>query len=71
MAGKREKTEMTMDSLDWEAVSRANVNEIAEHSKKEARITCLQKLFRVSYLNLLVDVHRATDLVWLRDVPPD
>nr|ABN05821.1 TonB box, N-terminal, putative [Medicago truncatula] len=62
---------MTMDFLYWEAMSRANVNEIAEHSKKEAWITCLQNLFRVSYLNLLVDAHRATDLVWLRDVSPD
>ncbi|MCI10415.1 protein ROS1-like, partial [Trifolium medium] len=35
-AGKRERTESsTMDSLDWDAVRHANVNEIADAIKGE------------------------------------
>ncbi|XP_027349193.1 protein ROS1 [Abrus precatorius] len=69
-AGKREKTENTMDSLDWDAVRRADVNEIADIIKERGMNNMLAERIK-NFLNLLVDVHGAIDLEWLRDVPPD
>ncbi|KAK7337186.1 hypothetical protein VNO77_17748 [Canavalia gladiata] len=68
--GKREKTENTMDSLDWDAVRRADVNEIADAIKERGMNNMLAERIK-NFLNLLVDVHGAIDLEWLRDVPPD
>ncbi|KAK7284922.1 hypothetical protein RJT34_19676 [Clitoria ternatea] len=69
-AGKREKTENTMDSLDWDAVRRADVNEISNAIKERGMNNMLAERIK-NFLNLLVDVHGAIDLEWLRDVPPD
>ncbi|CAI8614763.1 unnamed protein product [Vicia faba] len=69
-AGEREKTESTKDSLDWEAVRRANVNEIADAIKERGMNNMLAERIQ-SFLNLLVDKHGGIDLEWLRDVPPD
>ncbi|XP_050910450.1 transcriptional activator DEMETER isoform X2 [Lathyrus oleraceus] len=69
-AGEREKTESTKDSLDWDAVRRANVNEIADAIKERGMNNMLAERIQ-SFLNLLVDKHGGIDLEWLRDVPPD
>ncbi|KAH1258728.1 Protein ROS1 [Glycine max] len=69
-AGKREKTENTMDSLDWDAVRRADVSEIANAIKERGMNNMLAERIQ-SFLNLLVDKHGGIDLEWLRDVPPD
>ncbi|KAK7345415.1 hypothetical protein VNO77_16019 [Canavalia gladiata] len=69
-AGKREKTENTMDSLDWEAVRSADVNEIANTIKERGMNNRLAERIK-NFLNRLVEEHGSIDLEWLRDVPPD
>ncbi|GFY81365.1 HhH-GPD base excision DNA repair family protein [Actinidia rufa] len=68
--GKRERTPDTMDSLDWEAVRRADVNEIADVIKKRGMNNRLAKRIQ-DFLNRLVRDHESLDLEWLRDVPPE
>ncbi|KAE8717042.1 DEMETER-like protein 2 [Hibiscus syriacus] len=67
---KREKTEKTMDSLDWEAVRCAEVNEIAETIKERGMNNVLAQRIK-DFLNRLVRDHGSIDLEWLRDVPLD
>ncbi|TYJ39752.1 hypothetical protein E1A91_A04G091000v1 [Gossypium mustelinum] len=67
---KREKTEKTMDSLDWEAVRCAEVHEIAETIKERGMNNVLAQRIK-DFLNRLVRDHGSIDLEWLRDVPPD
>ncbi|XP_019453312.1 PREDICTED: protein ROS1-like isoform X1 [Lupinus angustifolius] len=69
-AGKREKTKDTMDSLDWEAVRCADVNEIANTIKERGMNNRLADRIK-NFLNRLVEEHGDIDLEWLRDVPPD
>ncbi|KAK7392557.1 hypothetical protein VNO78_21000 [Psophocarpus tetragonolobus] len=69
-AGKREKTENTMDSLDWDAVRCADVNVIAETIKERGMNNRLAERIK-NFLNRLVEEHGSIDLEWLRDVPPD
>ncbi|OMO82072.1 hypothetical protein CCACVL1_12092 [Corchorus capsularis] len=68
--GKREKTEKTMDSLDWEAVRCADVGQIAETIKARGMNNMLAQRIQ-DFLNRLVKDHKSIDLEWLRDVPPD
>ncbi|XWS55954.1 hypothetical protein CRYUN_Cryun09bG0044300 [Craigia yunnanensis] len=67
---KRERTEKTMDSLDWEAVRCADVNEIAKTIKERGMNNMLAERIK-DFLNRLVRDHGSIDLEWLRDVPPD
>ncbi|KAJ8754087.1 hypothetical protein K2173_001985 [Erythroxylum novogranatense] len=67
---KRERTENTMDSLDWEAVRCADVNEIANTIKERGMNNMLAERIK-EFLNRLVREHGSIDLEWLRDVPPD
>ncbi|KAK8514840.1 hypothetical protein V6N12_057736 [Hibiscus sabdariffa] len=67
---KRERTEKTMDSLDWEAVRCAEGNEIAETIKERGMNNVLAQRIK-DFLNRLVRDHGSIDLEWLRDVPPD
>ncbi|XVF76277.1 hypothetical protein PTKIN_Ptkin13bG0253300 [Pterospermum kingtungense] len=67
---KRERTEKTMDSLDWEAVRCADVNEIAQTIKARGMNNMLAERIK-EFLNRLVRDHGSIDLEWLRDVPPD
>ncbi|KAH1216921.1 Protein ROS1 [Glycine max] len=69
-AGKREKTDNTMDSLDWDAVRCADVSEIAETIKERGMNNRLADRIK-NFLNRLVEEHGSIDLEWLRDVPPD
>ncbi|XP_052310261.1 DNA glycosylase/AP lyase ROS1 isoform X3 [Populus trichocarpa] len=68
--GKREGTENTMDSLDWEAVRCADVNEIANTIKERGMNNILAERIK-NLLNRLVREHGSIDLEWLRDIPPD
>ncbi|KAF9680168.1 hypothetical protein SADUNF_Sadunf06G0093000 [Salix dunnii] len=68
--GKRERTENTMDSLDWEAVRCADVNEIANTIKERGMNNMLAERIK-NLLNRLVREHGSIDLEWLRDIPPD
>ncbi|KAL6337168.1 hypothetical protein AAG906_036482 [Vitis piasezkii] len=67
---KRERTVNTMDSLDWEAVRCADVNEIANTIKERGMNNMLAERIK-DFLNRLVRDHGSIDLEWLRDVPPD
>ncbi|MCH88288.1 protein ROS1-like, partial [Trifolium medium] len=69
-AGKREKTEDTMDSLDWEAVRCADVGDIANTIKERGMNNRLAERIQ-KFLNRVVEDHGSIDLEWLRDVPPD
>ncbi|XP_065856179.1 DNA glycosylase/AP lyase ROS1-like isoform X2 [Euphorbia lathyris] len=68
--GKREKTADTMDSVDWEAVRCANVNEVAETIKARGMNNILAGRMQ-EFLNRVVGEHGSIDLEWLRDIPPD
>ncbi|GLT64372.1 hypothetical protein SLA2020_368710 [Shorea laevis] len=67
---KRERTEKTMDSLDYEAVRCADVQEIADTIKERGMNNMLAERIK-DFLNRLVREHGSIDLEWLRDVPPD
>ncbi|KAI3989829.1 hypothetical protein MKX01_040799 [Papaver californicum] len=67
---KREKSNNTMDSLDWEAVRTADVSEIANAIKERGMNNMLAERIQ-AFLNRLVSDHGSIDLEWLRDVPPD
>ncbi|PON56099.1 DNA-3-methyladenine glycosylase I [Parasponia andersonii] len=72
--GRRERTEKTVDSLDWEAVRCADVSEISYTIRERGMNNKLAeriKKFTQDFLNRLVRDHGSTDLEWLRDVPPD
>ncbi|XP_024970561.1 protein ROS1-like isoform X2 [Cynara cardunculus var. scolymus] len=67
---KRETTPNTKDSLDYEAVRCADVNEIADTIKDRGMNNMLAERIK-DFLNRLVRDHGSIDLEWLRDVPPD
>lgn len=66
----RKKTPNTMDSLDYEAVRCADVDEIADTIKERGMNNMLAERIK-DFLNRLVRDHGSIDLEWLRDVPPD
>ncbi|KAF5747831.1 protein ROS1 [Tripterygium wilfordii] len=67
---KRERTADTMDSVDWEAVRCADVNEIAQTIKERGMNNILAERIK-DFLDRVVREHGNIDLEWLRDVPPD
>ncbi|KZV28448.1 transcriptional activator DEMETER-like [Dorcoceras hygrometricum] len=67
---KREKTPNSMDSVDWEAVRCADVNEIAHTIRERGMNNRLAERIQ-DFLNRLVKEHGGLDLEWLRDIPPD
>uniref|UniRef100_A0A0V0J1I3 Putative repressor of silencing 2b-like n=1 Tax=Solanum chacoense TaxID=4108 RepID=A0A0V0J1I3_SOLCH len=67
---KREKSANSMDSLDYEAVRCANVNEIAHTIRERGMNNKLAERIQ-AFLNRIVSDHGSIDLEWLRDVPPD
>ncbi|KAL3825806.1 hypothetical protein ACJIZ3_021835 [Penstemon smallii] len=67
---KSERTANTMDSVDWDAVRCADVNEISQTIKERGMNNMLAERIK-DFLNRLVRDHGSIDLEWLRDVPPD
>ncbi|TYI43239.1 hypothetical protein ES332_A01G154500v1 [Gossypium tomentosum] len=67
---KKERSKDTMDSLDYEAMRNANVNEISNTIKERGMNNMLAERIK-DFLNRLVRDHESIDLEWLRDVPPD
>ncbi|XP_020593888.1 protein ROS1-like [Phalaenopsis equestris] len=65
-----ERSSDRMDSLDWEAVRRADVSEIAETIRERGMNNMLAARIK-DFLDRLVQEHGSIDLEWLRDVPPD
>ncbi|KAL2525946.1 transcriptional activator DEMETER [Abeliophyllum distichum] len=68
--GKRERSEDTTDSLDYEALRKADVREISEAIKERGMNNMLAERIK-DFLNRLVEDHGGIDLEWLRDVPPE
>ncbi|CAI9097825.1 OLC1v1034324C1 [Oldenlandia corymbosa var. corymbosa] len=68
--GKRERTVETMDSVDWEAVRCADVDEIAQTIKERGMNNMLAARIK-DFLNRIVREYESIDLEWLRDIPPD
>ncbi|KAJ6816423.1 protein ROS1-like isoform X2 [Iris pallida] len=67
---KKERSCEEMDSLDWEAVRCADVNEISKAIRERGMNNVLAGRIK-DFLNRLVEDHGSIDLEWLRDVPPD
>ncbi|KAJ0972697.1 hypothetical protein J5N97_020656 [Dioscorea zingiberensis] len=67
---ERERTSDTMDSLDWESVRCADVNEISQAIRGRGMNNVLAGRIK-EFLNRLVGDHGSIDLEWLRDVEPD
>ncbi|CAN4109539.1 unnamed protein product [Withania somnifera] len=67
---KRERTANTIDSLDYEAVRCADVNEIAHTIRERGMNNKLAERIK-AFLNRIISEHGSIDLEWLRDVPPD
>ncbi|CAN6452357.1 unnamed protein product [Victoria cruziana] len=68
--GTQERSPNRNDSLDWQAVRRADVNEIAQTIKERGMNNMLAERIR-DFLDRLVEDHGSIDLEWLRNVPPD
>ncbi|CAN0879930.1 DNA glycosylase/AP lyase ROS1 [Linum grandiflorum] len=68
--GSKERTENSMDSVDWEAVRSADVSEIAETIKARGMNRVLAGRIK-EFLDKVVSYHGSVDLEWLRDVHPD
>ncbi|KAL4182465.1 hypothetical protein AMTRI_Chr11g150220 [Amborella trichopoda] len=66
----KERSPETQDSVDWEAVRCAEVNEIADTIRERGMNHMLAERIK-DFLNRLVTEHGSIDLEWLRDVPPD
>ncbi|KAL8526264.1 hypothetical protein ACS0TY_015476 [Phlomoides rotata] len=67
---ERARPTNNLDSVDWEAVRCADVNEIAETIKERGMNNMLAERIK-DFLNRIVRDHGSIDLEWLRDVPPD
>ncbi|KAK1425024.1 hypothetical protein QVD17_20367 [Tagetes erecta] len=67
---KRERTPFTMDSMDYEAIRAADVNDVADAIKERGMNNRLAERIK-GMLDRLVKDHGSIDLEWLRDVPPD
>ncbi|KAL8210613.1 hypothetical protein R6Q57_005050 [Mikania cordata] len=65
-----ERSKDAMDSIDYEAVRQAHVNEISEAIKERGMNNLLADRIK-DFLNRLVRDHGSIDLEWLRDAPPD
>ncbi|CAL9198321.1 unnamed protein product [Musa hybrid cultivar] len=67
---KKERIHDTMDSVNWEAVRCAEVNEISETIRERGMNNMLAERIK-EFLNRLVRDHGSIDLEWLREVEPD
>ncbi|XP_057989278.1 transcriptional activator DEMETER isoform X2 [Hevea brasiliensis] len=67
---RKERSQDTMDSLDYEAMRCASVNEISGAIKERGMNNLLAERIK-EFLDRLVREHGSVDLEWLRDVPPD
>ncbi|GFZ11179.1 HhH-GPD base excision DNA repair family protein [Actinidia rufa] len=67
---KKESSEDTLDSMDYEALRRAHVSEISNAIKERGMNNMLADRIK-DFLDRLVRDHESVDLEWLRDVPPD
>ncbi|KAL9266050.1 Transcriptional activator DEMETER-like protein [Drosera capensis] len=66
---KRERSKNATDSIDYEAIRRAPVNEISEAIKERGMNHMLADRIK-AFLDRLVTDHGSIDLEWLKEVPP-
>ncbi|XP_038986612.1 protein ROS1A isoform X2 [Phoenix dactylifera] len=66
----QERSHETMDSLDWEAVKCADVNEISETIRERGMNNMLAERIKEFLIRLVRD-HGSINLEWLRDVKPE
>ncbi|KFK38383.1 hypothetical protein AALP_AA3G106500 [Arabis alpina] len=67
---ERERTDWTTDTVDYEALRRTSVEEIADIIRKRGMNKMLADRIK-GFLNRLVQDHEEIDLEWLRYVEPD
>ncbi|KAK1263639.1 Protein ROS1 [Acorus gramineus] len=67
---KRGRSKSTRDSVDWEAVRNAPVQEISNAIRERGMNNLLAGRIK-DFLNRVVRDHESIDLEWLRDAPPD
>ncbi|KAH9328168.1 hypothetical protein KI387_000276 [Taxus chinensis] len=67
---KKERDPNTMDAMNWEAVRRAKVGEIADTIKERGMNNILAGRIK-AFLERLHKELGCIDLEWLRDIPPD
>ncbi|KAI4370696.1 hypothetical protein MLD38_019017 [Melastoma candidum] len=67
---KRERTKDSMDSIDYEALRQASINEISDTIRERGMNNMLAERIK-GFLDRLVQEHGSIDLEWLRDVSPD
>ncbi|VVB13220.1 unnamed protein product [Arabis nemorensis] len=68
--GRKERSKDSMDSIDYEAIRRASISEIADAIKERGMNNMLAVRIK-DFLERIVKDHGAVDLEWLRDVPAD
>ncbi|GER34414.1 demeter-like 1 [Striga asiatica] len=66
----KNRTERTMDSVDWEAVRQATVDEVAKAIMGRGMNNLLARRIK-DFLERLVKDHGNIDLEWLRDATPE
>lgn len=67
---QRERNQNTMDSIDYEALQRADVSKISDIIRERGMNNMLADRIK-DFLNRLVRDHGSIDLEWLRDAPSD
>ncbi|KAK1409673.1 hypothetical protein QVD17_36202 [Tagetes erecta] len=67
---RKERSKDAKDTIDYEALRRADVNEISDAIKERGMNNLLADRMK-EFLNRLVRDHGSVDLEWLRDAPPD
>ncbi|KAI7730166.1 hypothetical protein M8C21_001454 [Ambrosia artemisiifolia] len=67
---KKGRSKDAADSLDYEALRRAHVNEISDAIRERGMNNLLADRIK-DFLDRLVRDHGSIDLEWLRDAPPD
>ncbi|KAL4560400.1 hypothetical protein LXL04_032551 [Taraxacum kok-saghyz] len=67
---KRERSKDAKDSLDYQALRSAHVNQISDAIRERGMNNLLADRIK-DFLDRLVRDHGSIDLEWLRDVPPD
>ncbi|KAI3522791.1 hypothetical protein L1887_00841 [Cichorium endivia] len=67
---KKERSKDAKDSLDYQALRNAHVNQISDAIRERGMNNLLADRIK-DFLDRLVRDHGSIDLEWLRDVPPD
>ncbi|XP_020587566.1 transcriptional activator DEMETER-like isoform X2 [Phalaenopsis equestris] len=69
-SGKKVRSYESLDSVNWEKVRNADVNEVSEAIRERGMNNLLAERIK-DFLNRLVRDHGSIDLEWLRNICPD